>query len=211
MLFDVINSFLFFGFVPDSSLAAKSITLFDKYKNDTKIDYFENSDFKSAKTILLSIIEDVYKNHPQLVIPLSFGLDSRGIFGAALEVYDPKNIYSYTLGHPGSLDYENALFIARKFLPKNNYYRVDITTGSQTNTWDTDMFVKRVKKREDKIILGIGEFGSSPHTNSLNQDFINLPILSGFFGGSVSGQNIPSNYNSNNFNTFIKKFISSNQ
>ena len=210
-MFDVINSFLFFGFVPDSSLASKSIKIFDQYKNDTKIDYFDNADFKSAKTLLLSIIEDIYKKYPQIAIPLSYGLDSRGILGAALEVYDPKNIFAYTLGHPDSHDYENALFIARKFLPKNNYYRINMTTENKSNTWDTDMFVERVKKRENNIILGIGEFGPSPHSNSLNQDFSSLPKLSGFFGGSVSGQKIPRNYGSNNFNTFLAKFISANQ
>lgn len=47
-------------------------------------------------------------------IPLSGGLDSRGILGALLECTSAQNIYTFTFGIPGTYDYEIGNMIAKK-------------------------------------------------------------------------------------------------
>ena len=54
---------------------------------------------------------DVNEKH---VVPLSGGLDSRAILATLLELTEADNIYTYTFGTPGTLDYDIGCAIAKK-------------------------------------------------------------------------------------------------
>jgi len=62
---------------------------------------------------LLKAVERRLRGKGRVLVPLSGGLDSRGILGAVLECIPADRILAFTYGTPGSLDYEIGRLVAQ--------------------------------------------------------------------------------------------------
>jgi len=115
-----LNSFLDFGY-------------FLNYKNENYPNLFDLATIDRGKyenykidelvsiggQIYQSSIDSLFNPNKKQCIPLSGGLDSRGILGALLECTSAQNIYTFTFGIPGAYDYEIGNMIAKKFGTKH--------------------------------------------------------------------------------------------
>lgn len=107
-----LNSFLKFGYFLD-------------YKNPNyNIDFsgidksrYENSRENELIDISINLWKDAlirnFNPNENNVVPLSGGIDSGAILATLLELTYARNIYSYTFGTPGTLDYEIGNYIAK--------------------------------------------------------------------------------------------------
>lgn len=117
-----LNSFLKFGYFLRKNN--------DNYKLNHK--YYRTEYSHLTETELINLGIKKYKNaiHNQFIlsdenlVPLSGGLDSRGILCAILELTDAKNILTYTFGLPGTFDYDIGNYIAKKVGSKHTSYNL---------------------------------------------------------------------------------------
>lgn len=65
-----------------------------------------------GSNLFMDAIEQRFENNKKHVVPLSAGLDSRAVLAGLLEFTETKNIYTYTFGTPGSLDFDIGNIIA---------------------------------------------------------------------------------------------------
>ena len=108
-----LNSFLRFGY-------------FLKYRNPNYSIYFprqldyryfdagEEELIKIGSEIFTNAINKQFNSSLKNLVPLSGGLDSRAILAQLLKNTDATNIYTYTFGIPGTLDYDIGNHIAKK-------------------------------------------------------------------------------------------------
>jgi hypothetical protein len=86
---------------------------------------------------LLGVVERLYENGSQAIVPLSGGYDSRAILAVLLEVTEAKNIQTYTFGTPNTLDYEIGRVIARTAGVKHRSYDLTQSEVTEEKLWRT--------------------------------------------------------------------------
>jgi len=200
--FDV-NSFLKFGY----NLNYKNNDyIFDlsgidkeKYK-----DLSENDLIEIGKKKFLESFFKLFDSEDRHVVPLSGGLDSRAILGALLNFTKPENIYTYTFGVPGTLDYEIGNLIARKIGTRHTCFNLNEFMFSQN-----DLLVSS-KNVDGQTVL----FHQPPIKELLNK-FSDAKIWSGFMGDPLAGSHLVLDASSNiqkikdtfiSKNTFVKSY-----
>lgn len=135
---------------------------------------------EGANIIKSSLIKELSKLKPPVVIPISGGADSRILLGAALSVFNIDEIYTLTFGTRGTLDYEIGNLVAR-------------TVGTQHHALD---LAEINYSPEDLIITA--KVAALPVNlirhwtlKALSEFPDDATWLIGFMGGELAGSHLP--------------------
>jgi hypothetical protein len=135
---------------------------------------------------LIKILEEstYSRGYREIVVPVTSGIDSRSLLGAALAVFDVKAIRCVTVGTPPFRDWVEAERCCRRVGVRQE--QID----SSTLLWDVDRLTTLARERfeatgsfvtlETLVIFG-----------AINDRVNQLPIVSGFLGDAVSGKHLP--------------------
>ncbi len=116
-----------------------------------------------------------------ICVPLSAGLDSRGILGALLEASEPANILSFTRGVPGTMDYEIGPRIARAVGIRHE--RINLLDLP----FDLDALVATARETEGNVFL-FDAFFHHVCAQRVSAD----EYWSGCMGDAIEGVHMPS-------------------
>lgn len=180
-----ISEFLFFGFIPNEFAAQEHLKELETVAS--RHNPFES--LGAMKEATVGVVDELLPRNENFVVPVSSGLDSRGLLGAALACRPTKHIFSYTFGHPGAVDYELASNLIAG--ATNNHFLVDVSKKRGGGCWDTDTLVERVSTRPADIVLAVGETGLGLTSRKLDA-LRGLPSLIGYLGDSISGKKLNS-------------------
>lgn len=110
---DELNSYLFFGYVPDHEKAHAFISWLDSVLEPGQV---EADNHDALVDLGIAALRESYSDIPSgdHIVPLSGGLDSRCVLGNLLEHFDASQIHTVTFGTPGALDFEIGKTIAKK-------------------------------------------------------------------------------------------------
>ncbi|QGG47308.1 asparagine synthase-related protein [Heliorestis convoluta] len=126
-----------------------------------------------------AISKDFEYNY-QHVVPLSGGLDSRAILAALLEFTDASNIFTYTFGTPGTLDYEIGGLIAKKAGTKHT--NLPLTT----HKYCQDELIDISNRINNQTMLF-----HHPPVWLVDELFSNHVVWSGYIGDLIVGGHLP--------------------
>ena len=150
------------------------------------IDSVGASEYSKLSSLLEEIVESLVpsSNASEIVIPLTAGLDSRGILGACLEVFGPSRIRCFTYGNPKHRD----VIAAKEVCSRNHvdWQNVDLN-GIQWSVPEMIDIAQEVRLRTGAL-CACGVVRRS-HIESLYSP--ESVILTGFFGGSISEDMVP--------------------
>lgn len=193
---DYINFFLTFGYFPKQ--AEQTIEF-----NDYELNYAEYSLDelgKKASDLFVANIEKLYNPNELHLIPL----DSRAILAGLLKFTEAKNIYAFSYGTKGTLDYE----IGRKVAQELGINHISFELQNYEYTLDHSNSVKK------QTLLF-----HNPPTKQIDTLFKDFAVWSGIVGDVVGGSAVPDTY-SKSFNdarlrylskkTYLKKHIVNN-
>lgn len=171
----MINDYLYYGYLPPSSVSRPLIDLPNHF--DGKHDYSLAGASEAFDRAVDNALSKASGNGC-CVVPLSGGWDSRALLGAALERFPKHKIKTISFGAPGLLDFEIGGQIAKNY----NLEHCTIDLSSHHITWKE--LSKTVKESPWTYTL-------SSHYNKIayiksalsNNDF----VLSGFLGDVLTG------------------------
>jgi hypothetical protein len=136
----------------------------------------------------------------EYLLPLSGGLDSRGILGGLLENVERSRIQMVTFGVPGAWDFEIASQVAR-------WAGVEITRVDLTRMdWDTGALVQFAGQLEYPIHL----FEAYPFSQVFAHLDDDKVFCSGFMGDPLAGSHLPAG-ESPNWAQARSHFVDSNR
>lgn len=201
---NLLNTFLYYGYIPSKSLfnfdswLPYSANEIEKLKTQWKnISKQEIIDFGSLR--LQEIIDaNVTK---QNIVPLSGGLDSRAVLGLLLQHYPKSKIKTVTVGMPGTYDYEIGRLVASTF----NFEAAVIDL--RTVVWRTEDLVRFADTFKSPILL-IDAFLFSKAYEFFKKE--RSVYWSGFLGEVLTGSHLPKTENSE-WNAICKQFSKSRQ
>ena len=121
---------------------------------------------------------EIGKEH---VVPLSGGLDSRAILAGLLENTEASNIWTYTFGTPGTLDFDIGNFVAGKLGTRHTQF--DLTK----HTYRQDELEDVSRRVDQQTVL----FHHCPVWDA-ERLFGGFKVWSGFLGDPLSGSHLPS-------------------
>ena len=153
-----LNSFLKFGYFLDykNPRVKFDFSRIDKQKYSDVSEY-ELIDI--ANKLWNSTVEKQFDRNQKHVVPLSGGLDSRGILSTLLKFTASSNIQTYTFGTPGTYDYEIGKLVAKKAgtkhhsfdLTKYKYTQNELVRISQRTDNQTLLFLHAPIKETDSL------------------------------------------------------------
>ncbi len=194
-----LQAFLNLGYFLDYDPKWKVIDDTKEIDRNKYMDITAEDLIKVAGNIFHQSISDNFKTEKKNVVPLSGGLDSRAILAGLLEHTEARNIYTYTFGTPGTLDYEIGCEVAKKLGTKHTALDLTQLSFQQSELED-------ISKRVDhQAIL----FHHWP-VWEVDKHFQGAEIWSGFMGDPLSGSHL-SNKPSETINQAISSFLSKNQ
>ncbi len=173
--------FLHYGFSPDYRLASAYA---QKVVGEAaRVD----STSSDPAALLCRIIEEQTcdRGQREVYLPLTAGLDSRGLLGACLRIFPASSIRCLTIGLPESQDVQGAASICRRLGVSHQ------CVDPSAFVWDLDDLsetAKSVYRRTGTTppIDGLKIF------DELSKNFDSgVPVLSGYFGGTMSGEVLP--------------------
>lgn len=173
-----LNSFLLFGFFIDY---INQNFKFDFSRIDKKkfLSFSEEELIHKGSELWDVAINKSFQNAKACVVPLSGGLDSRAILGGLLNCTEATNIYTYTFGTPGSLDFEIGNFIAKKIGTRH------IEFPLTQHLYSLDEELEYSKRINHQTIL----FHHPPIFHILNS-FSDYQVWSGFMGDPLTGSHL---------------------
>jgi len=184
-----INSFLSFEYIPEKSMELSEDFLKSCSKSNLKLN--KTRLIKEGKKSLEKGFGEAlseYPNDVQYIIPLSAGLDSRAILGFLLKTVEKKRIITFTVGTPGTIDYEIGQNVANKAGVKN--YAFNLTPNEFH--WTENFLLKCAETYErPKNLFGMRDVFQVIQNffhRILDKDYI---ILTGFLGGVLAGAHLP--------------------
>lgn len=180
--------FLWFGFVPDMSSAVSEAGRLSGLLRDDSVETFDWRFPREAKDLLVQVISEILEDDAPFVVPVSAGLDSRGILGAVLELHEASQIRTYTWGHKGADDFDRVKFLIGSTGVRHEL--IDLQTHS-ADSWNTQILVDRVSQRPRGVVLGVGETGGG-RLGTLGRSEPRPLSLSGYLGDSISGKKLNS-------------------
>jgi hypothetical protein len=173
-----VERYLTVGFVPSAARAAAYLDGLLSERAPMSGD---------APQVLGWILHDrVYaEGHRDVVIPLTGGMDSRGLLGAALDVFEARAISCVTVGTASFPDCIVAAETCRRVGVRHE--RLE----TSTLRWDLDELVALARRRFERTdscvtletLVAFGAIGA--HVGSQR------PILSGYLGDALSGKHLP--------------------
>lgn len=170
-----LNSFLKFGYFPNSELPYKLDLKNIQRTESGKRDFHQLAECALEK--LESAVEKNYHPGETNVIPLSGGYDSRVILGLLRKFSESKNLYTYTFGVPGAYDYELANRLAK--IAGTRHTSIDL----RYYHYSTESFIDLSKKTYHQTRM----FGMPPF-DFIDELYGNHTTWSGFMGDLGSGQ-----------------------
>jgi hypothetical protein len=191
-----LNAFLKFGYFLDYENPNIKFDFSGIYKEIFN-EYTEFELIQKGSDLWKKAIEKSFNTNQTHLIPLSGGLDSRAILGGLLEFTSTENIYTYTFGTPGTLDYEIGNYIAKKIGTKHTIYPLT------KHTYTLDEEIEFSKRINHQTIL----FHHPPILKTLNR-FEGFNVWSGFMGDPIAGSHLlkqPSSTVDEAIKIFIKK------
>ncbi|QKS72602.1 hypothetical protein FLK61_38980 [Paenalkalicoccus suaedae] len=193
-----LNSFLKLGYFLD-------------YKNtDFKIDLSSVDTMKFSELneeeilnmgtkLFFEALEKNFVTKKKHVVPISGGLDSRAILAGLLEFTNAENIYTYTFGTPGTLDYDIGRYIADKVGTNHTNYPL---TDYKYEFGDLIDISNRVSQQT--VLF------HHPPVKDMDKKYNGMVIWSGFLNGFLTGGRI-TNKRSNTVNEAKEAFLLRNQ
>ncbi len=190
-----IDQYLSLGFVPNIRWA-------ERYLRDIfgGMDDARNSD---PADLLVEILEESLRGSRAVVVPLSGGLDSRGVLGAAMRLLPPKAITCLTIAQPDDLEWHVASAICRQI--GLDHERID----PNDFVWELDELVEIAK-----------EYGPSGGLPTIDILFIYTQlarrmgsrslVLSGYFGDAISGKHLHATCGTDEPERSARRFINNN-
>lgn len=153
---------------------------------------FDNFDFdyanysldelgKKASDLFVENIEKHYSSGEQHLVPLSGGLDSRAILAALLKFSEAKDIYSFSYGAKGTLDYEIGRHVAQTL----GINHISFDLQSYCYTLD-DLLYHSTSVQKQTILF------HNPPTKQIDSLFNGFTVWSGVVGDVVGGSAVPS-------------------
>ena len=100
-----LNSFLHFGIFTDFS-DSHFFMDYNKVKKENYDSYDDSEIIDIFWKIFNNFVEQELSSNRDILVPLSGGFDSRFIVGSLLNFVNANEINTYTVGIPGTLDYE---------------------------------------------------------------------------------------------------------
>lgn len=141
---DQLDSFLFFGYIPNQDKANDFMIWIDTILEQEKYqDFTEDELIKIGAKAIRTIFADIPAGTH--VIPLSGGLDSRCILVNLLEHKKAKDIHTITFGSPGTWDFEFGNMVAKK--AGTNHTTLDL----ENITINTESLVEYASKLESPL------------------------------------------------------------
>lgn len=119
-----LNSFLEFGYFLDYKNPLYKID-FSNTNKKQYVEYTEEELINEGIMCWEKTIEKKFNLNDKHVVPLSGGVDSRAILATLLKFTEAKNIYTFTYGTPGTLDYDIGNEIAKK--AGTNHHKLPLT------------------------------------------------------------------------------------
>ena len=193
-----IDTFLKFGYFLDYKNPKYTFD-FSQVNNGLYKDLSLDELIELGSSIFINAIQSKFIREKKHVVPLSGGLDSRAVLGALLEFTDASNIYTYTFGTPGTLDFEIGRKIASEIGTNHSTYPLTEYKYDMIELLD-------ISKRVDyQTVL----FHHPPvwHLDQKYQDYF---FWSGYFGDPLVGSHYNSIY-SENIDDAIDLFIMKNE
>lgn len=181
-----ILDFLWYGYVPSSAVAAEKFVHYRNLLDDDRVETFERGKAKSAKQLLCRIVaENTWQQGMREIrLGVSAGYDSRGLLGAALEVFPAGAVTAYTFGQKGTVDFELARSYTKDVLPR--HVMIDIVAQE----WSTEAALAQVASRPPGIALALGELLGLRYGSAF-KEILPLPSMNGFLGDAVTGKKLP--------------------
>lgn len=132
-------SFLLLGFSVSRERFSEVVDMLDDFMQPAEA----GTDELSLKVALTQSVQDAMASagNPDVKIGITGGLDSRLLYAALLQFYDPARVTPYTLGYPGQYDYE---YIKRhsKLFPEDH-----ILIDTRDITWDLEVEIQKARTR----------------------------------------------------------------
>lgn len=180
MLDDYLNFFLIYGYFPKRSKSTIAFNRYDFNYDDYNIDKLG----KIASDLFLKNIDALYRKNAMHLVSLSGGFDSRAILAGLLKFTEAKNIYSFSFGTVGTLDYEISRDIAQKI--GINHISFDM----QNYSYDlNDLIYQSTAVNKQTFLF------HNPPLQIIDRLFNGFTVWSGIVGDVVAGSAIPKNEN----------------
>lgn len=173
-----IAAHLYFGFIPNARKARNTARRYQKFLTDTDVRPFDPQSTKSIRSHLLAAVSDCIPQEGPIHIGVSFGLDSRAILAALLELVSPNRIFAFTFGHSGNWDFENARSIVRS--TGINYRVIENKGVTGTGTYG-------VPKGQSGVVK-VRQIQGDAQFYFLEK---NTPLLHGYLGGPLTTASDP--------------------
>ncbi|MDD5362988.1 MAG: asparagine synthase-related protein [Ignavibacteria bacterium] len=175
-----LNSFLKFGY-------------FLKYQSSIKLDFSglnksrysgltENEIIETGSNLFKKIISEYFVPGKKHVVPLSGGLDSRGLLAALLEFTSAENISTYTFGTPGAYDFEIGNTIAKNTGTKH------FAMPLNEHEYSLNEEIALSQRTDSQTFLF-----HHPPLNILDNHFSGHVIWSGYIGDWIAGSYLRTN------------------
>jgi hypothetical protein len=152
---------------------------------------------KVASELFLESISNLYKPNERHLVPLSGGFDSRVILSALMKFTESKNIYAYSYGAKGTLDYE----IGRKLAQKIGINHLSFDMQSYQFALDDLLYNSNAIKQQAVLF-------HNPPLSIIDSLFENFHCWSGIVGDVVAGSAF-SYRSSKNESEAIEKYLTS--
>lgn len=173
-----LNSFLKFGYFLNYKFPGYTVD----FSGTDKLKYVnvpEDELIDIGVNLWNKAIEKQFITNEKHVVPLSGGLDSRAILGGLLKFTEAENIYTYTFGTPGTLDYDIGNYVAKKCGTKH------INFSLTNHTFTLKEEIEFSKKIDHQTILF-----HHPPIFDLIKHYKDYNIWSGFMGDPIAGSHL---------------------
>ncbi len=168
-----VEQYLAVGFVPDSERAERYLDQVLTGPDPASSD---------PETLLATILAECLSGVSEIVIPVSGGYDSRGLLGAALRLLPKNAITCLTMGQLDSNEWKfPAAACERNGI---RHERLD----PDHFVWDLDEMVDIAKEHAKTKGNGLPQIDAYfVHMQVAKRVGSGIPVLSGYFGGAISG------------------------
>lgn len=203
-----INSFLSFKYIPEKNIELPE-EIIKSCSKSVMVDHDRSGLIEKGKKALEDGFEKFFSKYPKdmkFVVPLSGGLDSRAILGFLINNVQEERIITFTVGTPGTLDYEIGKKVAKK-ADVNNYM---INCTPNKFPWTEKFLLKSAKKYERPTELfrmgDVSWFSQEFFDKKFEEEYV---FLTGYLGGELAGSHVPKE-KSKSWKESINNFLKNN-
>jgi hypothetical protein len=181
MIQDYINFFLTFGYFPKKAEQTIEFNDYDLNYSEYSLDELG----KKASDLFVDNIQKLYNPNELNLVPLSGGLDSRAILAGLLKFTEAKNIYAFSYGAKGTLDYE----IGRKVAQEIGINHISFELQNYEYTLEDLLYHSNSVKQQVFLF-------HNPPTIQIDILFKEFTVWSGIAGDIVGGSAVSRDFSS---------------